>query len=102
MLLSEACRGCPAVKPPSRSEAAAAEVFVPLRIARRLAESTLRVLIALAGERRRLLFLLRMITGPRLRWIYGGRSGHFLDGHVRAFAHLWRAARIAYDTLRRR
>jgi len=62
------------------------------------------VLIDFAGERRKAwLFLLRlMYSGRGFGWIYDRQNQiSFLDGHVRAFAHLRGVpAGIAYDNLR--
>ena len=62
------------------------------------------MLIDVAGERRKAwLFLLRlMYSGRDFGWIYERQDQvSFLDGHVRAFAHLGGVpARIAYDNLR--
>ncbi|MEO5819096.1 MAG: IS21 family transposase [Vicinamibacteraceae bacterium] len=62
------------------------------------------VLVDVAGERRKAwLFLLRlMYSGRDFGWIYERQDQvSFLDGHVRAFAHLGGVpARIAYDNLR--
>jgi transposase len=82
------------------------EVFVPLTYRPGdLAEvDFFEVLVDVAGERRKAwLFLLRlMYSGRDFAWIYERQDQvSFLDGHVRAFAHLGGVpARIAYDNLR--
>jgi transposase len=82
------------------------EVFVPLTYRPGdLAEvDFFEILIDHAGERRKAwLFLLRlMYSGRDFGWIYERQDQvSFLDGHVRAFAHLGGVpARIAYDNLR--
>jgi len=82
------------------------EVFIPLTYRPGdLAEvDFFEVLIDLAGERRKAwLFLLRlMYSGRDFAWIYERQDQvSFLDGHVRAFAHLGGVpARVAYDNLR--
>src|SRR6185295_15590004 len=62
------------------------------------------VLVDLDGARRKAwLFLMRlMYSGRDFAWIYERQDQvSFLDGHVRAFAHLGGVpARIAYDNLR--
>lgn len=61
------------------------------------------VLVDVAGGRRKAwLFLLRlMYSGRDFGWIYERQDQvSFLDGHVRAFAHLGIPARLAYDNLR--
>ncbi len=61
------------------------------------------VLVDVAGVRRKAwLFLLRlMYSGRDFGWIYARQDQiSFLDGHVRAFAHLGVPARLAYDNLR--
>lgn len=61
------------------------------------------VLVDEAGVRRKAwLFLLRlMYSGRDCGWIYPRQDQvSFLDGHVRAFAHLGVPARLAYDNLR--
>jgi transposase len=81
------------------------EVMIPLTYrAGDLAEvDFFEVLIDVAGVRRKAwLFLLRfMYSGRDFGWIYERQDQiSFLDGHVRAFAHLGVPARIAYDNLR--
>jgi transposase len=82
------------------------EVFIPLTYRPGdLAEvDFFEVLVDVAGERRKAwLFLLRlMYSGRDFGWIYERQDQvSFLDGHVRAFAHLGGGpARIAYDNLR--
>jgi transposase len=81
------------------------EVMIPLTYrAGELAEvDFFEVLIDVAGVRRKAwLFLLRlMYSGRDFGWIYERQDQiSFLDGHVRAFAHLGVPARIAYDNLR--
>jgi hypothetical protein len=81
------------------------EVMIPLTYrAGDLAEvDFFEVLIDLAGVRQKAwLFLLRlMYSGRDFGWIYARQDQvSFLDGHVRAFAHLGVPARIAYDNLR--
>jgi transposase len=82
------------------------EVFVPLTYRPGdLAEvDFFEILVDQAGERRKAwLFLLRlMYSGRDFGWIYERQDQvSFLDGHVRAFAHLGGVpARIAYDNLR--
>ena len=81
------------------------EVMIPLTYrAGDLAEvDFFEVLIDVAGMRRKAwLFLLRlMYSGRDFGWIYERQDQiSFLDGHVRAFAHLGVPARIAYDNLR--
>jgi transposase len=82
------------------------EVFVPLTYRPGdLAEvDFFEVLVDIAGERRKAwLFLLRlMYSGRDFGWIYERQDQvSFLDGHVRAFAHLGGVpARAAYDNLR--
>lgn len=61
------------------------------------------VFVDVAGTRRKAwLFLLRlMYSGRDFGWIYERQDQiSFLDGHVRAFAHLGVPARLAYDNLR--
>lgn len=61
------------------------------------------VLVDVGGTRRKAwLFLLRlMYSGRDFGWIYERQDQvSFLDGHVRAFAHLGVPARLAYDNLR--
>ena len=62
------------------------------------------VLVDVDGTRRKAwLFLLRlMYSGRDFAWIYERQDQvSFLDGHVRAFAHLGGIpARLAYDNLR--
>jgi transposase len=61
------------------------------------------VLVDIGGVRRKAwLFLLRlMYSGRDFGWIYERQDQvSFLDGHVRAFAHLGVPARLAYDNLR--
>jgi hypothetical protein len=61
------------------------------------------VLVDEAGHRRKAwLFLLRlMYSGRDFAWLYHRQDQiAFLDGHIRAFAHLGVPARIAYDNLR--
>ena len=61
------------------------------------------VLVDVGGVRRKAwLFLLRlMYSGRDFGWIYERQDQvSFLDGHVRAFAHLAVPARVAYDNLR--
>jgi transposase len=81
------------------------EVMIPLTYrAGDLAEvDFFEVLIDLNGARRKAwLFLLRlMYSGRDFGWIYERQDQvSFLDGHVRAFAHVGVPARIAYDNLR--
>jgi len=82
------------------------EVMIPLTYrAGDLAEvDFFEVLVDLDGKRRKAwLFLLRlMYSGRDFGWIYERQDQvSFLDGHVRAFAHLGGVpARIAYDNLR--
>jgi len=82
------------------------EVMIPLTYrAGDLAEvDFFEVLIDLDGQRRKAwLFVLRlMYSGRDFGWIYERQDQvSFLDGHVRAFAHLGGVpARIAYDNLR--
>jgi transposase len=81
------------------------EVMIPLTYrAGDLAEADFfEVLIDVAGVRRKAwLFLLRlMYSGRDFGWIYERQDQiSFLDGHVRAFAHLGVPARVAYDNLR--
>lgn len=81
------------------------EVMIPLTYrAGDLAEvDFFEVLVDVAGVRRKAwLFLLRlMYSGRDFGWIYERQDQiSFLDGHVRAFAHLGVPARIAYDNLR--
>ena len=82
------------------------EVFVPLTYRPGdLAEvDFFEVLVEVAGQRRKAwLFLLRlMYSGRDFGWIYERQDQvSFLDGHVRAFAHLGGVpARTAYDNLR--
>jgi len=82
------------------------EVFVPLTYRPgELAEvDFFEVYVEVAGQRRKAwLFLLRlMYSGRDFAWIYDRQDQvSFLDGHVRAFAHLDGVpARIAYDNLR--
>jgi transposase len=81
------------------------EVMIPLTYrAGDLAEvDFFEVLIDVAGVRRKAwLFLLRlMYSGRDFGWIYERQDQiSFLDGHVRAFAHLGVPARVAYDNLR--
>jgi transposase len=82
------------------------EVFVPLTYRPGdLAEvDFFEVLIDLEGTRRKAwLFLLRlMYSGRDFAWIYERQDQiSFLDGHVRAFAHMGGVpARLAYDNLR--
>ena len=82
------------------------EVLIPLTYrAGDLAEvDFFEVLVDIAGVRRKAwLFLLRlMYSGRDFGWIYERQDQvSFLDGHVRAFAHLGGVpARIAYDNLR--
>src|SRR5215216_2080696 len=82
------------------------EVFIPLTYRPGdLAEvDFFEVLVDVAGVRRKgWLFLLRlMYSGRDFAWIYERQDQvSFLDGHVRAFAHLGGVpARIAYDNLR--
>jgi transposase len=82
------------------------EVFVPLTYRPGdLAEvDFFEVLVDVAGARRKAwLFLLRlMYSGRDFAWIYERQDQvSFLDGHVRAVAHLAGVpARIAYDNLR--
>jgi transposase len=82
------------------------EVFVPL-IYRpgELAEvDFFEVVVDVAGERRKaFLFVMRlMFSGRDFTWIYDRQDQvSFLDGHVRAFAHLgFVPRRIVYDNLR--
>ena len=61
------------------------------------------VFVDVAGTRRKAwLFLCRlMYSGRDFGWIYERQDQiSFLDGHVRAFAHLGVPARLAYDNLR--
>ncbi len=81
------------------------EVMIPLTYrAGDLAEvDFFEVLVDIDGVRRKAwLFLLRlMYSGRDFGWIYERQDQvSFLDGHVRAFAHLGVPARIAYDNLR--
>jgi transposase len=81
------------------------EVMIPLTYrAGDLAEvDFFEVLVDIAGARRKAwLFLLRlMYSGRDFGWIYERQDQvSFLDGHVRAFAHLGVPARLAYDNLR--
>jgi hypothetical protein len=82
------------------------EVFVPLTYRPGdLAEvDFFEVLVDVAGARRKAwLFLFRlMYSGRDFGWIYERQDQvSFLDGHVRAFAHLGGVpARVAYDNLR--
>ncbi len=82
------------------------EVMIPLTYrAGDLAEvDCFDVLVDLDGQRRNTwMFLLRlMYSGRDVAWIYERQDQiSFLDGHVRAFAHLGGVpARIAYDHLR--
>lgn len=81
------------------------EVMIPLTYrAGDLAEvDFFEVLIDVAGVRRKAwLFLLRlMYSGRDFGWVYERQEQiSFLDGHVRAFAHLGVPARLAYDNLR--
>ena len=82
------------------------EVFVPLTYRPGdLAEvDFFEVLVDVAGRRQKAwLFLLRlMYSGRDFGWIYERQDQvSFLDGHVRAFAHLGGIpARLAYDNLR--
>ena len=82
------------------------EVFVPLTYRPGdLGEvDFFEVLVDLGGVRRKAwLFLLRlMYSGRDFAWIYERQDQvSFLDGHVRAFAHLGGIpARLAYDNLR--
>jgi len=82
------------------------EVMIPLTYrAGDLAEvDFFEVLIDLHGQRRKAwLFVLRLMhSGRDFGWIYERQDQvSFLDGHVRAFAHLGGVpARIAYDNLR--
>ena len=82
------------------------EVFVPLTYRPgELAEvDFFEVLVDLEGTRRKAwLFLLRlMYSGRDFAWIYERQDQvSFLDGHVRAFAHVGGIpARLAYDNLR--
>ena len=82
------------------------EVFVPLTYRPGdLAEvDFFEVLVDVEGTRRKAwLFLLRlMYSGRDFAWIYERQDQvSFLDGHVRAFAHVGGVpARIAYDNLR--
>ena len=82
------------------------EVMIPLTYrAGDLAEvDFFEVLVDLDGKRRKAwLFVLRlMYSGRDFGWIYERQDQvSFLDGHVRAFAHLGGVpARIAYDNLR--
>lgn len=82
------------------------EVFIPLTYRPGdLAEvDFFEVLVDIAGRRRKAwLFLLRlMYSGRDFAWIYERQDQvSFLDGHVRAFAHLGGVpARAAYDNLR--
>jgi len=82
------------------------EVMIPLTYrAGDLAEvDFFEVLVDLGGQRRKAwLFLCRlMYSGRDFGWIYERQDQvSFLDGHVRAFAHLGGVpARIAYDNLR--
>jgi transposase len=82
------------------------EVFVPLTYRPGdLAEvDFFEVLVDVDGARRKAwLFLLRlMYSGRDFAWIYERQDQiSFLDGHVRAFAHLGGVpARLAYDNLR--
>jgi transposase len=82
------------------------EVMIPLTYrAGDLAEvDFFEVLIDVGGQRRKAwLFVLRlMYSGRDFGWIYERQDQiSFLDGHVRAFAHLGGVpARIAYDNLR--
>ena len=82
------------------------EVMIPLTYrAGDLAEvDFFEVLIDVAGQRRKAwLFVLRlMYSGRDFGWMYERQDQiSFLDGHVRAFAHLGGVpARIAYDNLR--
>src|SRR5215218_5538831 len=82
------------------------EVFVPLTYRPGdLAEvDFFEVLVDLDGTRRKAwLFLMRlMYSGRDFAWIYERQDQvSFLDGHVRAFAHLGGVpARVAYDNLK--
>src|SRR5687768_2051088 len=82
------------------------EVFVPLTYRPGdLAEvDFFEVLIDVAGTRRKAwLFLMRlMYSGRDFAWIYERQDQiSFLDGHVRAFAHVGGVpARLAYDNLK--
>jgi len=82
------------------------EVFVPLTYRPGdLAEVDFFEVLVDVGETRRKawLFLLRlMYSGRDFAWIYERQDQvSFLDGHVRAFAHLGGVpARVAYDNLR--
>ncbi len=82
------------------------EVMIPLTYrAGDLAEvDFFEVLVDVGGQRRKAwLFVLRlMYSGRDFGWIYERQDQiSFLDGHVRAFAHLGGVpARIAYDNLR--
>jgi transposase len=82
------------------------EVFVPLVYAAGdLAEvDFFEVLVDVAGERRKAhLFVMRLMhSGRDFAWLYPRQDQVcFLDGHVRAFAHLGAVPlRIAYDNLR--
>jgi transposase len=82
------------------------EVFIPLvyRPGELAEVDFFQVLVDEDGHRRKAwLFLLRlMYSGRDFGWLYHRQDQiAFLDGHVRAFAHLGGApARIAYDNLR--
>ena len=82
------------------------EVFIPLTYRPgELAEvDFFEVLVDIAGVRQKAwLFLCRlMFSGRDFGWIYERQDQiSFLDGHVRAFAHLTAVpARLAYDNLR--
>lgn len=82
------------------------EVFVPLTYAPGdLAQvDFFEVLVDVAGERRKAwMFVMRLMhSGRDFAWIYPRQDQVcFLDGHVRAFAHLGAVPhRIAYDNLR--
>jgi transposase len=82
------------------------EVFVPLvyRPGELAEVDFFEVLVEVAGERRKaFLFVMRlMFSGRDFVWLYDRQDQvSFLDGHVRAFAHLgFVPQRIAYDNLR--
>jgi transposase len=82
------------------------EVFVPLVYKPGdLAEvDFFEVLVDIAGERRKAhMFVMRLMhSGRDLAWLYPRQDQTcFLDGHVRAFAHLGAVPhRIAYDNLK--
>ncbi len=82
------------------------EVFVPLvyRPGELAEVDFFEVLVDVAGQRRKAwMFLLRMMySGRDFAWLYPRQDQVcFLDGHVRAFAHLGAVPhRLAYDNLK--